>query len=116
MQFRAEKVRVNHHRTHTGERPFKCTHENCDKAFAQAYDLTKHKTLHTGEFICDIFEVFTFQFLKIFYCVFFLTYILTVDAIKLIILFSGEKRHICHCGVAFRLSSALKTHMKSHQS
>jgi uncharacterized Zn-finger protein len=29
--------------------------------------------------------------------------------------FIGEKPHICPCGAAFRINSALKTHMKIHR-
>lgn len=34
-------------RTHTGEKPYKCTY--CDRAFAQSNDLVKHKRSHLGK-------------------------------------------------------------------
>ena len=38
-----------HERAHTGEKPFKCGVEGCDKAFATGYGLKSHTRTHTGE-------------------------------------------------------------------
>lgn len=42
----------------TGEKPFSCHWEGCDKRFARSDELSRHRRTHTGEkkFVCSVCE------------------------------------------------------------
>lgn len=52
--FTTEKKLTKHVKIHTGEKPFKCTHDGCKAAFAKKYNLNQHMKNHDPErsFIC----------------------------------------------------------------
>ena len=54
--FKAKYKLVNHMRVHSGEKPFKCDHPNCNKTFARTENLKIHKRTHTGDKPFKCFE------------------------------------------------------------
>ncbi len=121
-----------HSRSHNGEKPFKCNHENCDKSFSQSSGLKIHTFIHMNirPFACKICHKKFTQYGHV------REHLLThtddrpwrcticnhsfrvkgnLKAHMLIHL--GKKPHVCvHCGNRFNQSTHLRQHiMKKHK-
>lgn len=47
--FTRKITQIGHERSHFGERPYKCPHVNCDKAFTRLSDCRRHQNIHSRE-------------------------------------------------------------------
>lgn len=97
--FHAKYRLIDHQLCHTDEKIFKCTHQNCQKAFKRKPELRDHLKTHEGKLGKQIVHKYVhsfFEFLSIFFlCIFFSC---------------QHAEYICECGEGFVLPRQLRNH------